>query len=137
MIGRLAWASALRTARASVSVPGAVVDLGGVRGEVAGVEVEATGEFEDDVQRLVGQVVQGDVVLVDAEEVRELPCGHARVVLAAAQFLAPATGFVARGLIGAGAGHRAAPWSLRISTSRRRAAIQSVRGAGPEPSCVP
>ncbi|MGW7639714.1 hypothetical protein [Streptomyces decoyicus] len=92
VIGRLAWASALRTARASVSVPGAVVDLGGVRGEVAGVEAEATGEFEDDVQRLVGQVVQGDVVLVDAEEVRELPCGHARVVLAAAQFLAPATG---------------------------------------------
>ncbi|GKQ40266.1 hypothetical protein ALMP_67920 [Streptomyces sp. A012304] len=44
-----------------------VVDLGGVRSEVCGVEVEAAGEFEDDVQRLVGLVVQGDVVFVDTE----------------------------------------------------------------------
>ncbi|MFF1423100.1 hypothetical protein [Streptomyces sp. NPDC058280] len=67
-----------------VEVEGVVVDLCGVGGEVAGVEVEAAGEFEDDVQGLVGQVVQGDVVFVDAEEVGELPRGHARVVLAAA-----------------------------------------------------
>lgn len=66
-----------------IEVEGVVVDLCGVRGEVAGMD-EAAGEFEDDVQRLVGQVVQGDVVFVDAEEVGELPGGHARVVLAAA-----------------------------------------------------
>ncbi|MFE7425680.1 hypothetical protein [Streptomyces sp. NPDC057545] len=48
------------------------------------MEVEAAGEFEDDVQGLVGQVVQGDVVFVDAEEVGEFPGGHARIVLAAA-----------------------------------------------------
>ncbi|MFB6525060.1 hypothetical protein [Streptomyces sp. NPDC056399] len=34
-----------------------VVDQGDVPGEVCGVEVEVAGEFEDDVQWLVGQAL--------------------------------------------------------------------------------
>lgn len=115
-----------------VGVAGQLVDGLGVRGEVGGVQVQAAGEFEDDVQGLVGQRVHGDGALVDAEEVGELPRGEARVVQAAAQFVAPAAGLVARGRVEA-VGHRSGPSSERITTSRRRASIQSVRGAGPAP----
>lgn len=96
------------------------------------MQVQAPGEFEDDVQWLVGQGVHGDGVLVDAEEIGELPRGQARVVQAAAQFLAPARGLVARGRVEA-VSHRSGPSSERITTSMRRAVIHSVRGAGPAP----
>ncbi|WP_331747618.1 hypothetical protein OG365_40995 (plasmid) [Streptomyces sp. NBC_00853] len=44
--------------------------------QVGGVHVEAAGEFEQDADGQVGEFFQVDLVLVDAEEVGELPAGH-------------------------------------------------------------
>ncbi|GLX41205.1 hypothetical protein Sros01_72780 [Streptomyces roseochromogenus] len=40
------------------------------------MHVEAAGEFEQDTDGQVGEFVEVDLVLVDTEEVGELPAGH-------------------------------------------------------------
>ncbi|WPW32712.1 hypothetical protein P6B95_38630 [Streptomyces atratus] len=136
MRGLSACASAVTTVGASWSAPvedlavaGQLEEVVGAGHQVGGVHIEAAGEFEQDADGQVGEFVEVDLVLVDAEEVGELPAGHARGqepalddVGALHRLAAPLGALAARGsAVGARRGHRRLrTWSLRGTRSRPR-----------------